>query len=354
MIGCMSVRRAARGPYTVPSSIAEDAMEFWQEYALFAAKTVTLVLAVAMGLGVLAGLGRRGRRAHREHLEVTRLDERFRQLKDALQRRLLDKRDYKAWAKARKREQKRREARRRVFVLDFRGDLRASRVESLRQEITAIVSVADPEDEVVLRLESPGGAVAGYGLAASQLARLRERGVRLTVAVDRVAASGGYMMACVADTVLAAPFAMVGSIGVVAQLPNFHRLLKKHDIDFELITAGRYKRTLTVFGENTEEGREKFAAELEDIHELFKDFIRRYRPQIDMERVATGEFWLGERALQLGLVDRLQTSDEYLLQAGESADLVLVNYHHRPPLSRRLSLAFESLLARAGQTAGHD
>lgn len=329
-------------------------MEFWLEYALFAAKTITLVLAVAIALGVLAGLGRRGRRSHRDHLEVTRLDERFRQLKDTLQRRLLDKRAYKAWARARKREHKQRQTRRRVFVVDFRGDLQASRVESLRQEITAIVSVAAAEDEVLLRLESPGGAVAGYGLAASQLARLREHGVRLTVAVDRVAASGGYMMACVADTVIAAPFAIVGSIGVVAQLPNFHRLLKKHDIDFELITAGRYKRTLTVFGENTEEGREKFAAELEDIHELFKDFIRRYRPQIDMERVATGEFWLGERALQLGLVDRLQTSDEYLLQAGDSADLLLVNYHHRPPLSRRLSLAFESLLARAGRTGGHD
>ena len=147
----------------------------------------------------------------------------------------------------------------------------AHEVESLREEITAIISIANPsKDKVLIRLESGGGVVHGYGLAASQLQRIKSAGIPLSVAIDKVAASGGYMMACVADEILAAPFAIVGSIGVIAQIPNFNKILKKNDVEFEQITAGEFKRTLTLFGENTDKAREKFREEIEQTHDLFK------------------------------------------------------------------------------------
>src|SRR5690606_11055820 len=232
-----------------------------------------------------------------------------------LEHEILDKAElkalHKAEAKQTKQEKKEGLRKPRVFVLDFDGDIKASATDNLRHEVTALLSLASAEDEVVLRLESGGGMVHGYGLAASQLARIRQAGVPLTVCVDKVAASGGYMMACIGDKVLSAPIAILGSIGMVAQLPNVHRLLKKHDIDFEVLTAGEYKRTLTVFGENTEKGREKFQEDLETTHELFKNFVGRYRPQLSIDEIATGEVWLGVSALNKHLVDELKTSDEY-------------------------------------------
>ena len=228
-------------------------------------------------------------------------------------------------------------SRRRIYVLDFVGDLRATPVASLRREISAILTLADARDEVLVRLESAGGVVHGYGLAASQLQRIREHNIKLTVSVDKVAASGGYMMACVADQLIAAPFAFIGSIGVLLQTPNFHRLLKKHDIDFDQLHAGEYKRTLTLFGENTEPAREKAQQELQEMHELFKQHVKTQRPSIDIEQVATGEFWLGARALQLKLIDRLQTGDDYLMQARNDAQLVQVCYAARKTLLERMA-----------------
>ena len=112
--------------------------------------------------------------------------------------------------------------------------------------------------------------------------------IGMNATFDKVAASGGYMMACIGDRILSAPFAVLGSIGVVAQIPNLHRLLKKHDVDYEVLTAGEYKRTLTVFGENTDKGRQKFQEDLELTHVLFKDFVSRYRPQLDIDQVLGG------------------------------------------------------------------
>lgn len=232
----------------------------------------------------------------------------------------------------------------------FDGDIKASALSHLREEITAILQIAGSEDEVVVCLESPGGMVANYGLAASQLARVRSAGVKLTIVVDKVAASGGYMMACVADRILAAPFAMLGSIGVVAQLPNFHRLLQRNDVDFELFTAGEYKRTVTMFGENTPEGKEKFQNDLEEIHTLFQHFVSEYRPQLDIAEVATGEVWFGQRALDLKLVDEIKTSDEYLTAQAQQADLFQVEYKERHNIAKKFGLAaqtgVESALAR--------
>ena len=228
-----------------------------------------------------------------------------------------------------------------VYVLNFDGNISASAVGHLREEITAVLTQATPNDEVLLKLESAGGMVHSYGLASSQLDRLRKKNVPLTVCVDKVAASGGYMMACVADKILAAPFAIIGSIGVVAQMPNFNKVLKKHDVEFELLTAGEHKRTLTMFGENTEKGREKFIEELEDTHQLFKDYVSTRRPQVDIEKIATGEIWFGSRAKDMALIDDIQTSDEYLVSRIEEADVFEVAYVFKKKLHQRLGIAAE-------------
>ena len=226
-----------------------------------------------------------------------------------------------------------------VYVLDFNGDTAASAVSSLREEITLILATAKAgRDRVVLRLESPGGMVHGYGLAAAQLVRLRDAGFHLTICVDKVAASGGYMMACIASEIVSAPFAVVGSIGVVAQVPNFNRLLKEKHIDFELYTAGQFRRTVTMFGENTAEGKAKFEEELQQTHQLFKHFVEKYRPQLNVEKVATGEHWYGQDAIDLNLVDQLKTSDEYLLGLLPQHDVYLIQTRKKPTLGEKLGL----------------
>nr|WP_189659785.1 protease SohB [Pseudomonas farsensis] len=319
-------------------------VEFLAEYASFLAKTATLVIAILVVLSAIAGLRGKGRRKQGGQLQVTRLNEVYKELRERLESGLFDKAELKALrkqqAKADKAQKKKKpEDKRRVFVLDFNGDIKASATESLRHEITALLTLATPRDEVVLRLESGGGLVHSYGLAASQLARIREAGIALTICIDKVAASGGYMMACIGQKIVSAPFAVLGSIGVVAQLPNVNRLLKKHDIDVEVLTAGEYKRTLTVFGENTEKGREKFQEDLDVTHQLFKDFVARYRPQLHIDEVATGEVWLGIAALNMQLVDQLGTSDEYLSQRASEANVFHLHYAERKSLQERIGVA---------------
>jgi serine protease SohB len=316
-------------------------MDFLSQYALFLAKTVTVVLGVLVTVGGSIALAARGRSRAKDRIQVTRLNLQYEEAEATLQASMLPKKALHRVQKARKRRHKEQRKsgaaeRRRIFVLNFHGNILATAVASLREEITAVLTVATPKDEILLRLESSGGVVHGYGLAASQLQRLKAHGVPLTAAVDKVAASGGYMMACIADRVLAAPFAIVGSIGVVSQLPNFNRLLKKNEVDYELITAGEYKRTLTLFGENTEKGRQKAREEVEEAHHLFKDFVKAHRPQLDMDMVATGEHWYGARALELKLVDELRTSDDYLLGASRTADLYEVRYTPKKALAQRL------------------
>ncbi|MHC2144207.1 protease SohB [Pseudomonas sp. 210_17 TE3656] len=318
-------------------------MEFLAEYASFLAKTATLVIAILVVLSAIAGLRGKGRRKAGGQLQVNKLNEFYKDLRERLESSLLDKAQLKALrkqqAKAQKQQKKTPEDKPRVFVLDFDGDIKASATESLRHEITAVLSLATPRDEVVLRLESGGGMVHSYGLAASQLARIRQAGIPLTVCIDKFAASGGYMMACIGDRIVSAPFAILGSIGVVAQLPNVNRLLKKHDVDFEVFTAGEYKRTVTVFGENTEKGREKFQEDLDVTHQLFKDFVSRYRPQLHIDDVATGEVWLGVAALNKQLIDELKTSDEYLGDRAREANLYHLHYAERKSLQERVGLA---------------
>lgn len=235
----------------------------------------------------------------------------------------------------------------RSFVIDFKGDLKASAVPSLREEVSAVLDVAGEHDEVIVRLENYGGVVHEHGLAASQLARIRDRGIHLIVCVDKVAASGGYLMACVANAIHAAPFAILGSIGVLAQIPNFNRALDKHGVEFEQVTAGKHKRTVTMFGKNTDEDRAKLKEELEDVHSLFKDAVAKYRPDLDLDKVATGEHWYGTRALEFGLADELQTSDELLSQRAVDRDLYSLAYKIKQPLQKRLMANIDSALEKA-------
>ena len=337
---------------------------FLAEYGLFLLKALTLLVVLVVAGGLLAGIAARARRSgagggkgkgEGGRIEIVRYNERLERLGESLseallkpgarrvaakERRARDKAEAKAAAKAAKRDAKLARKRlgkdgkppvedkapRRVFVLDFDGDIRASEVAKLRREITAVLTGATSEDEIVVRVDSGGGAVTGYGLAASQLDRIRKRKIPLTVCVDKVAASGGYMMACVADRLVAAPFAVLGSIGVVAQIPNFHRLLKELNVDVEILTAGKYKRTLTLFGENTEEGRRKLVQDIERIHAQFKEYVGEHRPALDVERVSTGEVWSGQDALDLNLIDEITTSDEYLNAAAAEREVLLVGW----------------------------
>ena len=324
-------------------------IEFLADYGMFLLKTATIVLAFVVVIGVAAAANKKA--SQQEGLEVQDLNKKYRQLASALKRAVLKKAEWKKEAKSEKERaktaEKSPETRSRVFVIDFRGDLKASAVPSLREEVSAILDVAGKDDQVVVRLENYGGVVHEHGLAASQLARIRDREIPLTVVVDKVAASGGYLMACVANRILAAPFAIVGSIGVLAQIPNFNRLLDDHGIDFEQITAGRHKRTVTLFGKNTDEDRAKLKEELEEVHLLFKDAVAKYRPELDLDEVATGEHWYGTSALDKGLVDGLRTSDELLAELCSDHDLYRVEYKIKAPLQKRLMAAADSAFERA-------
>jgi len=318
-------------------------MDILHEVLVFAAKGL-VVFATVAGVALFCFSIARRRRPAGARLRVEHLNRRIEALGDALRGKLLKKKELRRLHKDRKKASAARDAARpNVFVLEFKGDLFASAVGNLREEVTAVAAVARKEDEVVVRLESAGGAVPHYGLAAAQLMRLRDKAIKVTVCIDRIAASGGYMMACVADQILAAPFAIIGSIGVVAQVPNFHRLLKKHDVDFQEMTAGEFKRTVSVFGEITERGRKKFQEELEDTHVLFKEFVKAQRPRIDLDQVATGEHWLARRAMDLGLVDQLRTSDEYLVARAAEANLYQVTFERTRTLRERVGGAVETL-----------
>ncbi|MGR5235756.1 protease SohB [Vibrio alfacsensis] len=330
-------------------------MEFLLDYGLFLAKIVTVVAAVIVLLVIAKSAGDKAGAAKGE-LEITNLSERHKDAVEQLEHHLHDEAFIKARDKAVKKEEKEKNKTREkeikqaskegsldskrephLFVLDFNGSIDAKEVASLREEITAVLAVAREGDEVLLRLESGGGMVHGYGLASSQLDRIKAAGLPLTISVDKVAASGGYMMACVADKIVSAPFAIVGSIGVIAQIPNFNKLLKKHDIEYEQLTAGEYKRTLTMFGENTDKAREKFKQELEETHVLFKDFIRERRPSLELEKVATGEHWFGTQAKELGLVDEISTSDDIVVAACKDKTVLSIHYVQKKKLADKLA-----------------
>ncbi|MBV2168644.1 MAG: protease SohB [Bdellovibrio sp.] len=316
-------------------------MDALQSIGVFAAQTFLILFAILAVIIVIAIIASKAS-GHKDEIQVELIHKKYKNFRNLLKSQTLSKTERKEMKKKLKEERKAHETQTRdhekkIFLIDFNGDIKASAVENLREEVTAVLTLATPQDEVVVRVESPGGVVHGYGLAASQLLRIRDKQIPLTVCVDKVAASGGYLMSCTAHKILCAPFAIVGSIGVVAQVPNLHRVLKRYDVDYKEYTAGEFKRTVSLLGEITEKGEEKFKEQLEDTHVLFKSFVHKFRPQLNLSEVATGEYWYGEQALTKGLVDEIRTSDDYLLGLSEKHQIVKVTYEHHESLSQKLT-----------------
>lgn len=323
-------------------------MDFLYEYGLFLAQALTIAGTIIFVAGSLLAMSMRQKNHGSDEIEITRLNEKFEAMKTALGSASSSKQELKKQRKETKKAKKKANKqsspnRGRIFVINFEGDIKGTNVKNLREEVTAILTVATEKDQVIVNVESGGGMVHAYGLGASQLDRIRSKSIPLTVCVDKVAASGGYLMACVADKIVAAPFAIIGSIGVIAQIPNFNKVLKKHDVEFEQVTAGEYKRTLTMFGENTDQGRQKMKEDLEETHELFKNFVSEHRPSLDIDKVATGEHWLATRAFELDLVDELKTSDDLLLEQSGENDILEVKLKAKQTLIQKLTESAASL-----------
>ncbi|MDR1012276.1 MAG: protease SohB [Coxiellaceae bacterium] len=326
-------------------------MNFLSEYGLFLAQSLTIVIAIIATCSSIAVIT--GKNRDKERIEITNLNKKYQEIKELLNRKTLIKSEFKKLQKkeqqtkaAQKKLSKNTSLKSRTFVLEFNGDTKASAVENLRKEITAILTTITHDDEVLIKIESSGGIIHGYGLAASQLKRIRDRKIPLTVVIDKVAASGGYLMACVADRIFAAPFAIIGSIGVIAQLPNFNRFLKKNGIDFEQLVAGKYKRTLSLFAKNTREGKEKTQQDVEEAHTLFKNFVSLNRPNIDISKIATGEIWYGTKAKELNLIDNIITSDDYLLNRSKKSRIFKVKCTIRNSLTERFSLFIQNNISK--------
>ena len=330
-------------------------MDFLIEYGMFLAKALTIIISIGAVLSMVVSASQKTNRGDDNgEIEILPLNIDFEKTKNKLRIATVEESEKKIERKKIKKESKNKNAfdpksKRRVYVVNFEGNIAASAVDNLREEITAILSVANKKDEIVVKLESSGGMVHSYGLASSQLDRIKKAKLKLTICVDKVAASGGYMMACVGDKIIAAPFAIVGSIGVVAQMPNFNKLLKKHDIDFELLTAGEHKRTLTLFGKNTDKGREKFIEELNETHELFKEYVSKRRPNVDINKIASGEIWFGSRAKELSLVDEISTSDEYICSRFNSAKVFEIKFVRKQKLLQRVGGSVEASITRIAE-----
>lgn len=332
-------------------------MEIFIDYLIFLLKVFTIVLAITIPLLILIGTSK-GKSQNRGKLSITNLSNKFEEMGNAVKGSVMIPKELKKFNKETLKDKKKKDKGKdkhkdkdkdkdSVFVLNFKGDIQASEVEKLKQEVNAIL-LSDTEcKEVVIRVESGGGSAYAYGLCAAELKRLVDNEINLTVCIDKVAASGGYLMSCVATKIIAAPWAIVGSIGVIAQLPNFHRLLKKNSIDFEMHTAGAFKRTLTTLGENTDEGREKFKSDLEDLHLIFKNFVKEQRPQVDTEIVATGETWQGEDAVKVGLVDSLETSDNYLVSLSKGAKLFEIEFVEKKNLTERFAISMQIVIEKS-------
>ena len=324
-------------------------MEILADYLVFLLKVFTIAIAITIPLLMIIGSSK-DKNQEKGKLYVTNLSDKYEAMGIAVKSSLMNPKELKKFNKNLSKDKKKKEKNEKedsVFVLNFKGDIQASEVEKLKQEINAILLSESECKEVVIRVESGGGSAYAYGLCAAELKRLVDNNISLTVCIDKVAASGGYLMSCVASKIIAAPWAIVGSIGVIAQLPNFHRLLKKNSIDFEMHTAGAFKRTLTTLGENTDEGRQKFKSDLEDLHLIFKNFVKDQRPQVDTQIVATGEVWQGEEAVKVGLVDSLETSDNYLVELSKNNKLFEVEFIEKKNLSEKLAFSMQLIMEKS-------
>ena len=327
-------------------------IELLIEYCFFLLKVITITFVIVIPILMIVSSSRYKTMGDKGQLIIKNLSEKFESMGTSLRGSQMDPKTYKKFIKEKEKKRKQDSKKKNksskqksaIYVLNFQGDVMASDHDKLKQEINAILASKTSCKEVVLKVESGGGSAYAYGLCAAELKRLVDNKIKLTVCIDKVAASGGYLMSCVASKIIAAPWALVGSIGVIAQLPNIHRLLKDNLIDFEMHTAGQFKRTLTVFGENTEEGRQKFISELEDLHIVFKDFVKENRPNVDAMKVSTGEVWQGQKALALGLIDAIQTSNDYLLNLSDKYNLYEVEYHEKKSLGDRFAYGIQAFV----------
>ena len=318
-------------------------------YGFFLLKIVTVLLVILIPILMISSSTKHRKETDKGRIIVKNLSDKLEEIGVTLKSAEMDPKAYKSFLKERNKKKKKEikgKSKEIVYVLDFKGDIQASAVGKLKQEINAIIASQVKCKEVVIKVESGGGSAYAYGLCAAELKRLVDNKIKLTVCIDKIAASGGYLMSCVATKIVAAPWAIVGSIGVIAQLPNFHRLLKKLDIDIEMHTAGKFKRTLTTLGENTKQGREKFISELEDLHVVFKDFVKENRSKIQVAKVSTGEVWQGEKAKKLGLIDEIGTSDDYLLKLASKFKLLEIQYFEKKPFTARIGSAAEVIVEK--------
>jgi len=318
------------------------------QLVLFGAKTVIIFILIAAILILFFVLASKGK-GSKDKLSIKHLNKKYSDHANEVHAEILTKKEFKSLTKRKLADEKHKsqETKPTFFLLNFLGDMKASGVTRLSQEISTVLSVIKPGDEVIVRIESAGGFVHGYGLAAAELMRLRQRQIPLTITVDKIAASGGYLMACVGNKILAAPFSIIGSIGVLVQMPNFNRVLKENQVDFIQLTAGEYKRTVTMFGENTEAGKEKLKQEIEAVHQLFKNLIKENRPQVDVQKVATGEHWMGQQALTLNLVDEIKTSEDYLFERCEHANIYEICYETKKSFLNKLTATSHLLQEKA-------
>jgi len=318
-------------------------------YGFFLLKVITVLLVILIPILMISSSTKHKKETDKGRIIVKNLSDKLEEIGVTLKSAEMDPKAYKSFLKERNKKKKKElkgKSKEIVYVLDFKGDIQASAVDKLKQEINAIIASQVKCKEVVVKVESGGGSAYAYGLCAAELKRLVDNKIKLTVCIDKIAASGGYLMSCVATKIVAAPWAIVGSIGVIAQLPNFHRLLKKLDIDIEMHTAGKFKRTLTTLGENTKQGREKFISELEDLHVVFKDFVKENRSKIQVAKVSTGEVWQGEKAKKLGLIDEIGTSDDYLLKLASKFKLLEIQYFEKKPFTARIGSAAEVIVEK--------
>lgn len=321
----------------------------WSDYFLFLLKSITVVMAIVIIAGTIIRATKEGHEPSQGKLSITRLNKALEAIRLRMQQETLGKKALKKEVKAlkeqHKKEDKSNDDKPNAYTIRFKGDIQASQVDALRQEVTAILTTAKAGEEVVISIESPGGAVPGYGLAASQILRLKEADLKVTACVDQVAASGGYMMACVADRILAAPFSIVGSIGVLSQVPNIHRFLKRFDVDVDVLTAGKHKAPMTLMGENTEEGKQKHVQDLNAIHTRFKELVKLHREELNIDDVSEGDFWLAEDALKLNLVDEISTSDAYIMSLCAQANVYRVQWQPHKSFEQRIKGATSALMS---------
>ena len=201
--------------------------------------------------------------------------------------------------------------------------------------------VEDPGIQaIVLRVDSPGGGAAASQEIFEYIRGIQEEGLPLVVSMGSVAASGGYYIACTADTIFANPGTLTGSIGVVMSFTNLEELFGKIGLDFEVIKSGRFKDTGSWSREMTDAERALLQGTIDDIHAQFVEAIAEGRGmEYDaVAALADGRIFSGRQALEAGLVDRLGTLEDAVEVAGRMAGIEGEPRVQEPVRRERLTL----------------